>query len=285
MNTPTFTEEMKTRLLEEKRRLEDELKRLPHHQNPKTKEAADEEAKPSESEDDSAAEAAQFGDDLSLEEELYKSLRDVLAALKSIETGTYGICKYCKKPIDERRLRARPSSSSCVECKKNPDSRDLNSMPRLVRFAPLIACAVVLLDGWFKWTALASLPSDITLAHPSWFALAVHENFGIAFNIPLALPVILIVSVILGILLLNIAWENRKINPALASAALITVIGGIGNLFDRVVYGFTVDYIILFDRSAINLSDCVILFGIVWLLMASRGQVAPTPLDKGTKNS
>lgn len=71
-----------------------------------------------EKEEDSAVEVAQYSDNLTLERTLESTLRDVNAALERIKKGTYGICKYCKKPIDARRLTARPTSSSCVECKK-----------------------------------------------------------------------------------------------------------------------------------------------------------------------
>ena len=53
-----------------------------------------------------------------LEITLEKTLRDVKRALIAIEKGTYGVCKYCDKPIEEKRLLARPTSSSCVSCKK-----------------------------------------------------------------------------------------------------------------------------------------------------------------------
>ncbi len=69
-------------------------------------------------EDENAAEVAEYATNLSLEQTLEKSLRDVKAALERLKKGTYGLCKYCGKPIDQRRLSARPTSSSCVECKK-----------------------------------------------------------------------------------------------------------------------------------------------------------------------
>ncbi len=70
------------------------------------------------SEDDNAAEIAEYADDLSVEAKLEEELRDTESALKAIEAGTYGSCKYCKQLIDEKRLEARPSSSSCISCKK-----------------------------------------------------------------------------------------------------------------------------------------------------------------------
>jgi DnaK suppressor protein len=69
-------------------------------------------------EDESAEKAAEIGDNLSLENELSTAVRDIHSALKAIENGTYGTCKYCKQAIDEARLRVRPTSTSCVACKK-----------------------------------------------------------------------------------------------------------------------------------------------------------------------
>jgi DnaK suppressor protein len=68
-------------------------------------------------EDDSVAEVEQYSLELSLEETLAKSLRDVNKAIDSVKKGTYGLCKYCKQPIDVARLKARPTSTSCVTCK------------------------------------------------------------------------------------------------------------------------------------------------------------------------
>ncbi len=69
-------------------------------------------------EDENAAEVAEYATNLSLEQSLEKSLRDVHHSKKRLVDGGYGICKYCKKPIEEKRLLARPTSSACVACKK-----------------------------------------------------------------------------------------------------------------------------------------------------------------------
>lgn len=69
-------------------------------------------------EDESAAEVDTYATNLTLERTLESALRDVVATLARMEKGAYGKCKYCGKPIDDKRLVARPTSSSCVECKK-----------------------------------------------------------------------------------------------------------------------------------------------------------------------
>lgn len=117
--TNTLITKAKALLLEEKQRLETELSKFTHR-NPKSSEDDFEANFPNngDSDDENASEVAQFSDNLSLEDELEKALRDVESALKQIEKGEYGICKYCHQLIDERRLLARPTSSSCIQCKK-----------------------------------------------------------------------------------------------------------------------------------------------------------------------
>lgn len=112
----TFIEKMKQTLIAEQKRLQEELARF-SHRNPKTDNEVDFPIL-GDKEDENAAEVAQFSDNLSLEDELEHALRDVESALKIIENGKYGLCKYCGQPIDERRLCARPASSSCINCKK-----------------------------------------------------------------------------------------------------------------------------------------------------------------------
>jgi RNA polymerase-binding transcription factor DksA len=70
------------------------------------------------SDDDNAEEITNYADEVSLIGELQGQLDDVIKALIALEKGKYGTCKYCGKEIDRKRLEARPSSSSCIACKK-----------------------------------------------------------------------------------------------------------------------------------------------------------------------
>jgi len=45
-----------------------------------------------------------------------RSLTEVEAALKSIESGHYGVCTHCGQHISEARLKALPWTRLCVEC-------------------------------------------------------------------------------------------------------------------------------------------------------------------------
>lgn len=67
--------------------------------------------------DENAQEIEQYTTDLATEKVLESTLRDINSALERIENGTYGVCKYCGIDIPEKRLKARPVASACVECK------------------------------------------------------------------------------------------------------------------------------------------------------------------------
>lgn len=117
--TPEKLAHFKQKLVEEQERLTQELQDFgkkdptkPGHYETNYPESG------GSSDDDNAMEIAEYADDLSIEARIEAELKDVVSALKSIETGGYGVCKYCNEPIDEKRLEARPASSSCISCKK-----------------------------------------------------------------------------------------------------------------------------------------------------------------------
>lgn len=120
-DTPLTQEEIATI----KKDLETELARLDHElrdfADPKKEKRDDYDTRFPQfgsKDDENAAEVANFSDQLSLEQTLESQLADVRATLDRIAKGKYGACRYCGKLIDRRRLLARPTSSSCVECKK-----------------------------------------------------------------------------------------------------------------------------------------------------------------------
>jgi DnaK suppressor protein len=45
-----------------------------------------------------------------------KILRDVDAALRKMDKGTYGYCEHCKKAIEKKRIKALPSARYCMTC-------------------------------------------------------------------------------------------------------------------------------------------------------------------------
>jgi DnaK suppressor protein len=49
-------------------------------------------------------------------------LREVKAALRRIEDGSFGVCAECDWAINPRRLAAVPWASRCIECQEAADS-------------------------------------------------------------------------------------------------------------------------------------------------------------------
>lgn len=129
---------------------------------------------------------------------------------------------------------------------------------------------IVVLDEYIKFIGLKILPDESNLQNPNFFNLGIHKNLGLAFDIPFRVWVIVLISIIFGYFLFEIAYKNRVKHPKVSFASLLIIIGALGNLFDRIVYGFTVDYMIFFGRSAINISDLLIILGVVLLLLFSR---------------
>ena len=68
--------------------------------------------------DENAAEVAVFEKNLSLEKTMEVSLYNVNKALKKIVKGKYGLCEKCESIIAEKRLKAFPSATACMDCKK-----------------------------------------------------------------------------------------------------------------------------------------------------------------------
>ena len=53
-----------------------------------------------------------------------KLISKIEEALARIEDGSYGICDACGEEIGEQRLKARPVTTLCVECKKRQEAQE-----------------------------------------------------------------------------------------------------------------------------------------------------------------
>ena len=67
--------------------------------------------------DENAQEISEYTANVVTEKVLEDTLADIEKALDRINGGKYGVCKYCGNSINIKRLQARPTASSCVDCK------------------------------------------------------------------------------------------------------------------------------------------------------------------------
>lgn len=114
MISPELIEENKNKLLQEKERLENMLKKIA---NPNPDVEGDYEAKYPDMGDDAdenATEVAEFATNIAEEGEIEERLKKINLALERIEKGTYGIDVNTGEEISEDRLRAVPEADSNI---------------------------------------------------------------------------------------------------------------------------------------------------------------------------
>ena len=51
-----------------------------------------------------------------------KLIKKIKEALKRIENDTYGICESCGEDISIKRLKARPVTTQCIDCKSKEEA-------------------------------------------------------------------------------------------------------------------------------------------------------------------
>ena len=51
-----------------------------------------------------------------------KLIKKIKAALERIENDTYGICESCGEDISLKRLKARPVTTQCIDCKSKEEA-------------------------------------------------------------------------------------------------------------------------------------------------------------------
>lgn len=111
------TNEFKSRLNEEKTKLESELKTVASKDpnNPTNWDAVLRNGG-AEADDNVAADAIEdYDENLAITNSLEARYADVVGALERIEKGNYGVCQVCSKEIESDRLEANPAAKTCKE--------------------------------------------------------------------------------------------------------------------------------------------------------------------------
>lgn len=94
------------------------------------------------------------------------------------------------------------------------------------------------------------------------------KNYGIAFGAKYKMNAIIVANLFLIITLIYIIYKNFN-NKSLVYPLTIVLSGGISNLFDRIIYGYVIDYISIdfFKFPKFNLADIAIILGILFLIV------------------
>lgn len=145
-------------------------------------------------------------------------------------------------------------------------------MTRRVRtiITAAIPVAVFMIDrltkNYFATTAVTTSTAIIRVTQ--------HQNYGLIANLPVPSWIIIaFTTAVLAAIIWKIVRDLYALRPT--SYALALVAGGaLGNLFDRVTMGYVFDWILLFNRSVINIADIAIGGGILWWIVASRARLS-----------
>ena len=73
---------------------------------------------------DRASRESELESELRMRDRERKLIPKIRQALSRIEAGTFGLCVSCGQPIPPARLRARPVTDLCIECKRESELRE-----------------------------------------------------------------------------------------------------------------------------------------------------------------
>lgn len=150
-----------------------------------------------------------------------------------------------------------------------PDTRGLDRptkpKTRTPQLITLTAVVFFVVDRYLKALAIAGLTMG---TEPFEFDL--FKNDGIAFSIPMSDAVYWPLATVILTALVVLFFRLIKKDSLSAALLFLIIAGSASNVIDRMLIGATIDYIIFFDRSAINTADIMILSGVIALFAVTR---------------
>ena len=115
---------------------------------------------------------------------------------------------------------------------------------------------------------------DIIEIIPGFLSLNYVHNTGAAFSILEGKLVFFIVFTVLALVLVTYLWRHSVREQKLFRFSLVMLASGaVGNLIDRIFYGYVVDFMELWIIPIFNVADMLIVFSvilIVWNLLFSK---------------
>ena len=132
-------------------------------------------------------------------------------------------------------------------------------------FLSLAAAALLVgVDQLLKWWAAQSLQAGPLALIPGVFSFTYHENYGAAFGILQERRIFLVLFTLL--VLGALCWvlvKGKVTDKVLIAALTLIVAGGVGNLIDRIVRGYVVDFLYfeLINFPIFNFADCCVCVG------------------------
>ena len=123
----------------------------------------------------------------------------------------------------------------------------------------IISLVSIILDRLLKILAINNILNNIGIPNILFFDL--YKNYYLSFGIKINNLLIIFISIIFFIILIYLFYtKKRDISFYLIS------IGFLSNIFDRIFYGYVIDYVNILNINILNLSDILIFIGIIILM-------------------
>jgi DnaK suppressor protein len=116
-------EDLRVRLLEERTHLESQLESIVEDSFAATQSDMSGDVGLDDESADAGTATFEREKDLSIENNVRDLLRKIDAALKRMESKTYGLCERCGKPIEKARIKALPYAELCIKDAQAAQSR------------------------------------------------------------------------------------------------------------------------------------------------------------------
>jgi len=124
------------------------------------------------------------------------------------------------------------------------------------------------LDRFFKFLAINNIFEEPIKIIGDIFSFNFASNYNIAFSLPfsgIGLNV-LIILIILS-LIAHLATSFKLSNYKYINYLALIILGAISNLYDRLNYGFVIDYFDLKYFTIFNIADAMIFFGVLGMVI------------------
>lgn len=173
------------------------------------------------------------------------------------------------------------------------------STPRHLRVRHLLVGLAVFLADQLSKGLIDKLPDDFShTVIPGVFRIIHAENPGVAFGLfqnaaPAFRDVLIAASSLALLVVLALLWKTKQ-TPRTGYAMALIVGGACGNLFDRMLHGKVVDFLLFYlgghSWPVFNLADSAIVIGaalLVWEIVQDRPEPRPAaaveaPVDLGS---
>ncbi len=129
----------------------------------------------------------------------------------------------------------------------------------------IISVILILLDRLTKYFAQKYIENYEIIG--GIFSLEYAENKGIAFGIEMPQFLLVIVSIIIVPIIFFTIYKELSLDHRITKISSALIIGGaLGNVIDRILNGFVIDFISIWKWPNFNIADTFIVVGILLII-------------------